>query len=259
MTMLAASAAMTCTPAFAAGTVLQYGSVKLTWNVSSTLQAQVHTNYNSSGANGGATAAVSTSTGGGSCTAAPGTQTDLNIGWGSITPSFSAWTGCNYENAIAVGVETNDSSGFSVYQYLDNTNGNNASVQLCAFANSTAGTFPMTAVAVASLKQTQYTTAPAAYTGTACATNGMLLAAGTGGTLQNSGAAPAQPAASGTYTGEYYQLTGPGSAGQEFATYGSAATAAYMFAGEDLQLNVASTAAAATNVSTVLTLQFVAN
>ncbi len=246
-----AGAAIVTGQALAAGTVNQYGSVKLQWNVAVAMNAAVHTNYTGAFANGGASATVDYPAGAGSCGgASPVTvtgQTDLNIVYGTITPSFSGTTGCNYENAVGVSVQTNDSSGFAVYEYLDTAlpSGTN----LCAFPNNATKTFPITAAA--SITTSQWTTAPAAYSGS-CAAGGASLT--NAGTITNAGVAPVQPSA--TYTGEY--ASAAAATGQQFINYTTAAGTAVL-AGEDLQLNVASSAASGTNISDVMTLQFVAN
>jgi hypothetical protein len=246
--MLASAAAMSG-PAFAAGTVNQYGSVKLQWNVAVAMNAVIHTNYSSAFAFGGATAAVG-SNGSGSCTAAPTGQTDLNILYSTITPSFSGYQGCDYQNAVGVSVQTNDTNGFAVYQYLDTAL--TAGTALCAFANNAAKTFPVTPAAT--ITTTQYTTAPTAYTGTACAAGGASLT--NAGTIQNAGVAPSAPDPSPTYTGEY--ASGAAGIGSQFLSYTSAAGTAVL-GGEDLQLNISSAAPSGNNLSDVLTLQFVAN
>jgi hypothetical protein len=244
--VLLASAAAMSGQALAAATVNQYGSVKLQWNVAVAMNAVVHTNYTSAFANGGATATVG-SNGSGSCTAAPTGNSDLNLVYGTITPSFSGTQGCDYQNAVGVSVQTNDTNGFAVYEYLDTALP--AGTNLCAFANDAAKTFPVTAAS--SITTTQYGTAPTAYSG-ACASGGAAIT--NAGTIQNAGVAPAQPSA--TYAGEY--ASAAADTGQEFLTYSSAAGTAVL-GGEDLQLNVSSSAASGTALTDVMTLQFVAN
>jgi hypothetical protein len=251
LTAVLASVAAMGSQALAAGTVNQYGSVKLQWNVSVAMNAVVHTNYTSAFANGGATATVDYPAGAGSCGGASPVsvtgQTDLNLVYGTITPAFAATTACNYENAVGVSVQTNDSNGFAVYEYLDTALP--AGTNLCAFPNNAAKTFPVTAAAA--ITTSQWTTAPTAYSG-ACATGGANLT--NAGAIQNAGAAPTQPSAA--YTGEY--ASAAAATGTQFLNYTTSAGAAVL-GGEDLQLNIASSAVSGNNISDVMTLQFVAN
>lgn len=233
--------------ALAAGTVSGYGSVKLQWNVAVALNAVIHTNYTSAFAYGGATAAVG-SNGSGSCTAAPAQTADLNIAFGTITPSFSGTQGCDYQNAVGVSVQTNDTAGFSVYQYLDTAmpTGTN----LCAFPNNASKTFPITPGAT--ITTSQWTTAPTAYGGS-CAAGGAAIT--NAGTIVNAGGGAATYATA-PATGEY--ATSTAGTGQQFLSYTTAAGTAVL-GGEDLQLNIASSAASGNNITNIMTLQFVAN
>lgn len=231
--------------ALAAGTVNQYGSVKLQWNVAVAMNAVVHTNYTAAFAYGGATGTEGAA-GTGSC----GTEanpSDLTLNWGTITPPFGSYESCDYQNAVGVSVQTNDANGFAVYEYLDTALP--AGTALCAYSNGTGGTFPISAPG-ASIATTLYSTAPAVYAGS-CTGNGKAIT--NAGTIQNSGVAPAQPSA--TYTGEY--ASGAAGLGQAFINTTST-TGAAEYGGEDLQLSVSSSAASGA-VANVMTLQFVAN
>jgi hypothetical protein len=246
--MLASAAAMSGS-ALAAGTVNQYGSVKLQWNVAVQMTAAVHTNYTAAFANGGGTATVGANPAG-DCGTTPTTQTDLNMTWGTLqAPAGTAYVGCNYENAIGVSVLTNDANGYQVWEYMDEALP--AGTAVCALANDAAKTFPV--AGAASITTSQYTTAPAPYTGAACGA-GTALVAGAG-SVTNANAAPTQPAAPAAYTGEYLGEAA-GSTGLEFMS-GTAGTTQY--AGEDIQMNVNSTApSTTTNNTEYITLQFVA-
>ncbi len=242
--MLASVAAMS-SQAFAAATVNQYGSVKLQWNVAVAMNAVVHTNYTAAFAFGGANATLGANPAGGCGTST--TNTDLNLQFGTVTPTFGSTQSCDYQNAVGVSVQTNDSNGFAVNQYLDAALP--AGTNLCAFPNNAAKTFPVTPAAA--ITTTAWAAAPAAYAG-ACAAGGANLT--NAGAITNPGAAPAQPAAA--YTGEYASSAAP--AGSVFISNATAAGAP-LIGGEDLQLNVASTAASGNNISAVMTLQFIAN
>lgn len=252
--MLASAAAMSG-HAQAAAAVNQYGSVKLQWNVAVQMTAVVHTNYTVAFAGGGGAPTIGAS-GTGSCGVTPGGQTDLTMQWGTIAaPVGATYQGCNYENALGVSVQTNDASGFAVYEYLDAALP--AGTQICAYPNA-GTTFPM--VPAAAITTTQFgATIPGPYAAGACtAAAGVtptVLGVGAGA-LTNAGAAPAQPNAA--YTGEYVSAAA-GADGFKMMGQASAAGAAVLD-GEDLQMNISS-AAPSTSVAnnSYITLQFVAN
>jgi len=247
--MLASAAAMNG-PAMAAAAVSQYGSVKLQWNVAPTMKAIVHTNYTAAFANAGASS-VDLSNPAGTCPAAGGAgNADLTIDFGTITPSFAATVACTYTNAVGVSVQSNDNNGFQVYEYLDAALP--AGTNLCAFANDAAGTFPVTAAAAISTS-TRNGVGPAVYGG-ACAANGANLT--NAGVVQNAGQGPVSNAniALAPTAGEY--ASAAAQTGTEFVNYASAAGSAVL-AGEDLQLNVGTTAVTG-SPNVIMTLQFVA-
>lgn len=245
--MLASTAAMS-SQAFAAATVNQYGSVKLQWNVAVAMNAVVHTNYTAAFAFGGATANIGSNPAN-SCGATSPGNTDLNLQFGTVSPTFGSTASCDYQNAVGVSVQTNDSNGFAVNQYLDAALP--AGTNLCAFPNNASKTFPVTPAAA--ITTSAWTTAPAAYSG-ACAAGGASIT--NAGVIQQAGNAPAQPGPAVSYTGEYASSAAP--AGSVFISNATAAGAP-LIGGEDLQLNVASTAASGNNISAVMTLQFIAN
>jgi hypothetical protein len=247
--MLVSAAAMGG-QALAAGTVNQYGSVKLQWNVAVAMNAVIHTNYTAAFAYGGAAGTIGANgAAGGSCGVEANTG-DLTMVWGTITPpSGGTYEGCDYQNAVGVSVQTNDSNGFAVYEYLDTALP--AGTQLCAFPNGGA-TFPITTPG-ATVTTTAWGTAPAAYSA-GCAAPGKLISQA--GAIQNAGGGPAAAAAPNPATGEY--ASGAAGIGQAIINTAST-TGVAEFGAEDLQLNVDNAAASGNNISDIMTLQFVAN
>jgi hypothetical protein len=61
-------------------------------------------------------------TGSGSCTANSGdTEGPFALSFKTITVSSAGPTACNYQNAIGISVNTNDTNGFNIYESLDAT------------------------------------------------------------------------------------------------------------------------------------------
>ena len=247
--MLASVAAMSG-QAFAGAAVSQYGSVKLQWNVSPVMNAAVHTSYTAAFAYAAPSGNLSNPAG--TCPAAGGAgNADLTLDFGNIAPSLAATVACTYLNAVGVSVQTNDNLGFKVYEYLDAAPA--AGTNICAFPN-TGAAFPM-APGASITQSTRSGVGPAVYGGS-CAAGGAAITYPGSGVLTNAGAAPAQPAAPGTYSGEYLTGVAAGT-GQQIIGQASAAGTAVL-AGEDLQLNVGNTATSG-NQSSVMTLMFVSN
>jgi len=252
LTAMLASVAAMSGPALAV-TGNAYGSVKLQWNVIASLSAIIHTNYSNAGAFQAATATEGAS-GGAACTPAVG-STDLVVDYGNVTPNTASWSSCNYENAIATSVQTNDNAGFAVKEVIDATNADGA--VFCAFSNQPAA-FGGADNTTATVTQSTRTggSIPTSYTGAACAAGGTVIPVGAGGALTNGGAGQVSP--QGTiataYTGEFY------SAATNSVTWFTDAGAAGVpvLGGEDLQLNLPTTATSgAENV--IMTIQYVAN
>lgn len=243
--MLASAAAMSG-PALAVGTP-QYGSVKLMWNVSTALTAVIHSSYTAAFAY--AAPAGNLPNPAGTCQAAPGgSNADLTLDFGPIVPSLTATVACTYLNAVGASVTDNDSAGVKVYEAIDAAlpTGTN----LCAFPN-TGAAFPMTPAA--SITQSTRTgVGPAVYSA-GCAAGGSAVPVAAGGAI--TGTAGTSSVVGGT--GETYQnATTPYSIGglNWISTASSNVTA--VLAGEDLQLNVGSTATSGAQ-SAIMTIQFI--
>jgi hypothetical protein len=234
-------------PTMAATTV--YGSAQLKYTVNATAAVSIAVNYDpTTGSIKNATAGSILASAAGNCTAAVAEGTNATLTFGGITPPASGYTGCYYQNAISVGVQSNDSSGIDVYEYLDAAPTGTA---VCIFKLGAANT--LAALPTASGASGN----PAAYTGAACPTvnsvAGVLLNAGTGtytvGTGFGGAGAPAgvttnvsaNPNAMSYVTGTNIYAGSGGLSGTTFK---------YM--GQDVQMNVNGNAAsgAATSVIT---------
>lgn len=233
-------------PALAVGTP-QYGSVKLQWNVAVALTATIHTSYTSAFAYATPTGNLANPSG--TCAAAPaGANADLTLDYGSITPSLSATVACTYLNAVGASLTDNDSAGVKVYQAFDAALP--TGINVCAFPNAGAS-FPMTPTA-AITQSTRTGTGPAVYGG-ACAAGGSLVPTAAGGAITGTAGTSTQVGG----TGETYQnATTPFSIGGTNIISTAGANTTAVLAGEDLQLNVGTTAASGA-ASAIMTVQFI--
>src|SRR5579862_6122875 len=136
-------------------------TVTVKWNTSAIASLTLHSDYNASGTFGAAASAIvnNLNTGSGSCTATGQTHSDGPppvVDFGSVSPDFSVFTDCLYENAINAVINTN-STNWSLG--VAATAGYPASgFALCGLANTAAGTFPVANAAVLSATQTTRTT-----------------------------------------------------------------------------------------------------
>jgi len=239
-------ATVTAAPSMAATTV--YGSAQIKYTINATAQVAIATNYTSS-APFGQSAAASTilASTAGNC-AAGVAETGATLTFGAITPGSSAttYTSCLYKNAILVGVNSNDTNGFKVWEYTDTVA---SGTVICAYANNTA----------------TMAAAPVASPATAIAGNG-TCAAPTGGAagtaLTGQGASTAGTGfggASNPGTGTWDVTATPtattaGGVGDNIFSPTSAA-GTWLYGGEDISFSANSTAASSsvtqTNVVTV--------
>lgn len=206
-------AAVTCMPASAA---TQTGAVQMKWNVSATAAMTLATNYSGTGAQGTGANALQPSIAG-TCTNAAA-ETAFTMTFGALTPSATAEVACNYQKAVAATVTTNDSLGYKVEEWLASTA--TAGVQFCAFPNNAGA-------ATTAAPSSSQATAPAAIAAGACATGGTILPAGT---LVSAGTA-GNPGTAGLITS-----TAPGT---PYTWASTAAVAAGLVYGQDIQLNLA--------------------
>jgi hypothetical protein len=234
----------------AAGTV--YGSSQVKYTVNATASVSIAVNYDpTTGSIKNAVAGTILGSVAANCSAAVAEGTNATLTFGGITPAAAGYTGCYYKNAISVGVQSNDTAGVKIMEYLDVTPAGTAT---CVFPLGTANT--LTALPAASGAAGN----PAAYTAGACqSVNGITgnllaaLGAATAGTGFGGAGVPAgvttdvtaTPTAT-IYTAGGFQLFLGGS-------LAGLSSLAYKYVGQDVQLNVSSAASsgAATSVITV--------
>jgi hypothetical protein len=104
-------------PAAFASTVSNQTNITIKWNTQAVGSLVIHTNYNASGAFGGAAAAVLTGTNGGTtgtCTAAPAGQTDLTVDFTNVTADGVKFTNCQYKNGFNAAIITSDPNGYQL-------------------------------------------------------------------------------------------------------------------------------------------------
>ena len=238
----------TAAPSMAAGAPV-YGSAQLKYTVNATAAVSIAVNYDPvTGSIKNATAGSILASAAGNCSAAVAEGVNATLTFGGITPPGAGYTGCYYQNAISVGVQSNDSLGVKIMEYLDVAP---AGTAVCVFPLGAANT--LNALPTASGASGN----PAAYTGAACPTvnavGGQLLGAlgaATAGTGFGAAGAPAgvttnvtaNPTAT-VYTAGGYQL---------YSGTTGLSGVAFKYVGQDVQMNVNGTAAsgAATSIIT---------
>jgi len=221
--------AVTIAPSFAAN---QQGAVEAKWNVAATASMTLATNYvattglqsllaNSLQPNPAGTCASATS------------ETALTMTFGQLTPSATAEVACNYQRAILASVVTNDSLGYKIIEYEEAAP--TAGITFCAFPNG----FAATGAGPASSQAT----APAPYTGTACATGGTALIAGSSGAINGGAQQPGANPATANAPGSPFDWVSA-----------STATAGTDY-GQDLQINLAANQASSASDQTYIIIE----
>jgi hypothetical protein len=170
-------AALLC-PAFAnAAATVKTGSVTVKWNSQALATLTLHTDYNSSGAFNGGTAAgkidLNANLGSGTCTAADPTNTDGTVDFGNVSVDAAKYTDCQYESAINAVISTS-SANWNLTEAL----GANpvAGYELCAYANNATKSFASFNAASLPATTSSYAGAATSNTSTAsCASNGQTL------------------------------------------------------------------------------------
>jgi len=226
--------------------------VKLTWTVSTTAQLSIATQYAASSSNivtaqGSSAPSLQPSTAG-VCSGTGTTETAFNLTYGTLVPSTSAEVGCNYQNAIAAEVMTNDSNGYKLNEFEVSAP---TGITFCAFPNgSTTGSATTTVASAQS-------TAPVAYTGSACANGSTVLAAGTSPT--NTSPGQSNPIGGGSGTAGLETATAPGSGNFTWGSASTSTTTSGAFFSEDLQINLAANQPAGTAQSAFIIIQLIPN
>jgi hypothetical protein len=238
----------TAAPAFAAGTPV-YGSAQLKYTVNATAAVSLAVNYDpTTGSIKNATAGSILPSVAGNCSAAVAEGANATLTFGGITPPGAGYTGCYYQNAISLGVQSNDSLGIDVYEYLDVAPTGTA---VCVFklgAANTLNNLPPASGASGT---------PGAYTGAACPTvnsvGGQLLTALGAATAGSGFGAAGAPA--GVTTNVTATPTATTYSAGPTAIYGGStglSGVAFKYLGQDVQMNVNGSAAsgAATSIIT---------
>jgi len=223
-------------PAQAAGPTV-YGSAQLKYTVTATAALSLATNYTAAvgGPQSAAASSILPSAVGGVCTAGVAEGGLAQLTFGAITPPAGATsTGCYYQNAISVGISSNDALGVTLTEGIDTAT---AGIVVCAF--------PLNAAPAASPTVSGAAGNPAAQLAGTCPTinavAGQKLAAVAGY------AAGAGFGAAGAPGGTDVQaapgsFTAPGGF-TVFTTGAPLGYAGFKFLGQDIQLNVDGTAA----------------
>ncbi len=244
LTICAVSASLA--PASASTTT--QGSAQLKFTLAATSALALVTQYSAPFTQGNAVPTLLPSAAG--VCAGAGAESNFTLTFGTIVPQAAA-VGCAYKNAVAVSVNTNDSAGYAVDEYLDSNPGSGLGV--CALPNGGAS-FPL---ALGALSTSVRAGNPAAgsFTGmnlTGC-TGGSIVPVAAGGT-DSGGTVPGNPGTAGL---EYYT----NSTAMLAASTGAGATVGTQYLGEDIQVNAAlgapSTNAGFTGV--FMTVQLVSN
>jgi hypothetical protein len=239
-------AAATCAPAFAAN---PSAAVKMTWTVSATAQLSIATQYATAVAaltQGTSTPSLLPSVAG-VCTGVGTTEVADNLSFGALTPSASAETGCDYQNAVAAEVVTNDSAGFKLNEFI--AAAAPAGITFCAIPNgSTTNGAATTTASVESGNPAAATNATTCAVGTAL-TAGSAAVAGVVG--------QSNPVGGGVGTAGLETATAPGA---PFVWGNATAATAGAFYSEDMQINLAAnTASTAAQQSSFLIIQLIPN
>jgi hypothetical protein len=227
-----------------AATTTVYGSAQIKYTVNATVLVSIATNYaTTTPYSQSAAASTILPSVAGNC-AAGAVETTATLTFGGVTPPGSGYTGCYYKNAVEVGVDSNDASGYKVIEYVDTLI---AGTQICAFRlNATPAAAPSVSGATGN---------PAAYTASCPTVNSVAgialagLGAATAGTGFGGASQPAGMTTDVTTTPTATTYTSGG-----FTMYsGASLLTGWNFIGQDIQLNVGSTAAsgADTNVLTI--------
>jgi len=235
-------ATVTAAPSMASTTV--YGSAQLKYTVNATALVSIATNYATTAPYGQAAGASTILPSvAGNCTAGVA-ETLATLTFGGVTPPSSGYTGCYYKNAVEVGINSNDASGYKVIEYIDTLI---AGTQVCLF--------PLNATPAAAPTVSGASGNPAAYVAACPTVNSVAGTAltGLGAATAGTGFGAASNPGTGTWDVTATPTATTYTAGGDTVYSGSSLLSGWNYIGEDVQLNVASTAAsgADTNVLTV--------
>jgi len=242
---------------FVRASTTQTGGAQIQWTSAATSSLSIVTQYSTTPTQGNAVPTLLPSAAG--VCAGAGAEANFTLTFGALTRNSAAPTGCLYKNAIAVGVQTNDASGFSVQEYLDAAP--TTGIGICAFPNG-GGSFPL-APAIAPVVASGRSGNPAAgtYAGqnlTGCAAGGNIVPQGAGGAA-NAGTLPGNPGAPGL------QFYSPSTSGLTMMTMAgptvNGGAVVSMYGAEDVQVNLSPNAASSTAGQTgaFITIELIVN
>jgi len=238
-------ATATAAPSMAATTV--YGSAQLKYTVNATASISIAVNYDSNGAIQPAVASTILASTAGNCAAGVAEASNATLTFGGITPPGAAgsYTTCYYKNAMSIGVNSNDSAGVNVVEYVDQIQTGTA---ICAYRlDATPKNKPTQSGATAITGQNTCAAPTGGAAGTALSALGAVTA-GAGFGAQGNPGVPSTVVVAGTPTSTVYT-----SGGYSLYNPASAPPAGWNFIGEDVSLSVspAASSGAQTSVITV--------
>jgi hypothetical protein len=230
-------------PSMAAPTV--YGSAQLKYTVNATAAISIAVNYDVNGAIQTTTASTILASAAGNCSAGVAEGSNATLTFGGITPPASGYTTCYYKNALSIGVNSNDSAGVKVVEYVDAIPTNTT---YCAYAiDTTPKAKPTQSGATAIAGGNTCATATGGAAGAALTALGAVTAGSGFGGAGNPGA----PATNVTATPTATAYTSGGLT--LYSVTGSAPPAGWNFMGQDVSvsINAAAASGAQTQVITV--------
>jgi hypothetical protein len=213
-------------PSSAATTV--YGSAQLKYTVNATASISIAVNYDVTGA---IQPAVSSSI---------------------LQSTAGNYTSCLYKNALSVGVNSNDSAGVKVMEYVDVLP---TGTVICAYPLDATPKVKPTQSAATAIAGNGTCAAPTGGAAGTALTGLGATTAGAGFGAQGNPGSPATVVVAGTPTATAYTAGG-------FALYNSGAAAppaGWNFLGQDVSLSVSPAAASGSNLTSVITLALIAN
>jgi hypothetical protein len=231
-------------PSSAATTV--YGSAQLKYTVNATASVSIAVNYDTNGNIQPTTASSILASAAGNCTNGVAESSNATLTFGGITPPGSAgsYTSCYYKNAISVGINSNDSAGVKVVEYVDAVQ---TGTVICAYPiDATPKSKPTQSGATAI---TGSGTCPAATGGAGAGTalSGLgAVTAGTGYGAQGNPGSPTTVVTTGAPTATAYTA-----GGLTLYNTASAPPAGWNFMGEDVSMNVSPAAPSGANTQVI--------
>ncbi len=236
-------ATVTAAPSSAAPTV--YGSAQLKYTVNATASISIAVNYDVNGAIQPAAASSILASAAGNCAAGVAEASNATLTFGGITPPGGAgtYTSCYYKNALSVGVNSNDSAGVKVVEYVDAVQ---PGTVICAYPiDATPKNKPTQSAATAIAGSGLCPAATGGGAGTALTGLGAVTAGAGFGALGNPGA-PATVVTAGAPTATAYTAGG-------LTLYNTAAAppAGWNFMGQDVSMNVSPAAPSGANTQVI--------